>query len=263
MTDSVNELKKISIKTLESLILDGDLSQLSSSQRIEYYKCRCDQVGLDPSAKPFELIKLNGKVVLYATAACSQQLTAKHKLSHAIMDRCTTDGIYCVSCRVTGPDGRTTENIGAVPLDTLKGEARANAIMKGTTKAIRRSVLAHMGLGMLDETEVDTIPGAVKVSDSPKSVPIHAVIIDAEPSCTDLEWSDEDKKSSKELLMDACELMLENGVPSEVVKEKSCAAASKIGDVELTPSRWANRLSATTERVITKYKKEASNDDTE
>jgi hypothetical protein len=30
--------------------------------------------------------------------------------------------------------------------------------MKATTKAIRRTVLAHCGLGMLDETELDTIP---------------------------------------------------------------------------------------------------------
>ena len=40
----------------------------------------------------------------------------------------------------------------------LSGEKLANAIMKATTKAIRRTVLAHCGLGMLDETELETIP---------------------------------------------------------------------------------------------------------
>jgi hypothetical protein len=36
-------------------------------------------------------------------------------------------------------------------------------MMKASTKAIRRTVLSHVGLGMMDETEVDTIPGAHKM----------------------------------------------------------------------------------------------------
>jgi hypothetical protein len=41
----------------------------------------------------------------------------------------------------------------------LSGEALANALMKAETKAKRRATLSICGLGMLDETEVEDVPG--------------------------------------------------------------------------------------------------------
>jgi hypothetical protein len=143
-----------------SIVLRGDLSGLNEDQKKEYYLYRCKQVGLDPAAKPFDLLTLNGKQILYANASATQQLCALHKLSTQITHRERVDGIYLVSVRVTGSDGRVSENQGAVDVGNLVGERLANAILKATTKAIRRSVLAHCGLGMLDETEVETIPQA-------------------------------------------------------------------------------------------------------
>jgi hypothetical protein len=156
----MDELRTINPETMSMLVLTGDLSRLTNPQKADYYIYRCQQAGLDPAAKPFDYLTLNGKQVLYANAGCSQQLTAIHKLSHQVTNRELVDGIYCVFVRVTGSDGRSTENMGAVPVENLKGEAKANAMLKATTKAIRRSVLAHCGLGMLDESEVETIPGA-------------------------------------------------------------------------------------------------------
>ena len=52
---------------------------------------------------------------------------------------------------------------GAVCLGSLKGEALCNAYLKCETKAKRRLTLSICGLGMLDETEVDSIPNARKV----------------------------------------------------------------------------------------------------
>ena len=160
-----NELRTLNQDTISKLVLNGDMKGLTDAQKVEYYSYRCQQAGLDPAAKPFDLLNLNGKLILYANAACTQQLTSNRKLSHQITSRELVDGIYCVFCRVTGEDKRSTENMGAVPVDNLKGEAKANAYLKATTKAIRRAVLAHCGLGMMDETEVDeteveTIPGA-------------------------------------------------------------------------------------------------------
>jgi hypothetical protein len=96
--------------------------------------------------------------VLYANASCTQQLCAIHKLSTQVVHRERMDDIYIVSVRVTGADGRVSENQGAVAIGHLKADALANAVLKATTKAIRRAVLSHVGLGMLDETEVETIP---------------------------------------------------------------------------------------------------------
>lgn len=148
---------------IESLVINGDLSRLNAAQKVALYNYRCQQVGLDPSAKPFDLLNLNGKQVLYANAGCTQQLCAIHKLRTTITAREKVEDIYTVCARVESPDGRSSENMGAVPLAGLKGEALANAFLKATTKAIRRTVLAHVGLGMLDETEVATIPGATRL----------------------------------------------------------------------------------------------------
>jgi hypothetical protein len=148
---------------IAKLVTTGDLKGLSDNQRISYYNFRCRQVGLDPAAQPFSLLNLQGKMVLYANASCTQQLCALHKLSVAITSREKVEDIYVVCARVTGPDGRSTENTGAVSVGGLKGDALANALLKTVTKATRRTVLAHVGLGMLDETETETIPGAQKV----------------------------------------------------------------------------------------------------
>lgn len=149
---------------IASLVINGDLSRLTPQQKVALYSYRCQQVGLDPSAKPFDLLRLSGREVLYANAACTQQLCAVHKLTTTVVSRERVEDAYTVVVRVTGPDGRSTENMGAVPLSGLKGEAYANALMKCQTKAIRRAVLSHVGLGMLDETEVETIPGAQPVA---------------------------------------------------------------------------------------------------
>jgi hypothetical protein len=159
----------------ESIVLRGDLSGLNEQQKKNYYLFRCRQVGLDPAAKPFDLLKLNGKEILYANASATQQLCAIHKLSTQITHRERIDDIYVVSVRVTAADGRVSENQGAVSVGNARGDALANAILKATTKAIRRAVLAHCGLGMLDETEVETIPGATRAAPVVQTEEVQAI----------------------------------------------------------------------------------------
>ena len=159
----------------ESIVLRGDLSGLNEQQKKNYYLFRCRQVGLDPAAKPFDLLKLNGKEILYANAGATQQLCSIHKLSTQITHRERIDDIYVVSVRVTAADGRVSENQGAVSVGAARGDALANAILKATTKAIRRAVLAHCGLGMMDETEVETIPGAVRAAPAVETQEVQAI----------------------------------------------------------------------------------------
>jgi hypothetical protein len=81
-----------------------------------------------------------------------------------ITSREEVSGCYVVTARASFPDGRHDESIGAVPIENLKGEARANAVMKCETKAKRRVTLSLVGLSTLDESEVDSIPGAQPVT---------------------------------------------------------------------------------------------------
>jgi hypothetical protein len=123
-------------------------------------------MGLDPFTKPFDILRLNGKEVLYCTRSGTQQLNKLHKVSHTITSRDTNAdaGVYIVTSKASLPDGRCTESIGAVNIAGLKGEMYANAIMKAETKAKRRATLDLLGLGVLDESEAETIPNASTVA---------------------------------------------------------------------------------------------------
>jgi hypothetical protein len=122
-------------------------------------------MGLDPFTKPFDILRLNGKEVLYCTRSGTQQLNKLHKVSHLITSRDTNAeaGVYIVTSKASLPDGRCTESIGAVNIAGLKGEMYANAIMKAETKAKRRATLDLLGLGVLDESEAESIPNASTV----------------------------------------------------------------------------------------------------
>lgn len=148
------------------LILQGDLSKLSAGDKVRYYNGYCERMGLDPFTKPFDILRLNGKEVLYCTRSGTQQLNKLHKVSHLITSRDTNAeaGVYIVTSKASLPDGRCTESIGAVNIAGLKGEAYANAIMKAETKAKRRATLDLLGLGVLDESEAESIPNASTVA---------------------------------------------------------------------------------------------------
>lgn len=148
------------------LILQGDLSKLSANDKVRYYNGYCERMGLDPYTKPFDLLRLNGREVLYCTRSGTQQLNKLHKVSHLITSRDTNvdAGVYIVTSKASLPDGRCTESLGAVNIQGLKGEAYANAIMKAETKAKRRATLDLLGLGVLDESEAESIPNATTVA---------------------------------------------------------------------------------------------------
>jgi hypothetical protein len=76
-----------------------------------------------------------------------------------------------VKVRVSNPDGRFEDHIGAVGIDGLSGESLSNAVMKCATKASRRGTIAFCGLGMLDETEVSSIPDVVVNNPNPTTPP--------------------------------------------------------------------------------------------
>jgi hypothetical protein len=145
---------------LERALIGGDLAQLSAQEKIQYYNSVCQSLGLNPLTKPFAYLKLNGKEVLYALKDCTEQLRNIHAISLTIPARELMDDVYVVTARASRPDGRVDESTGAVTVGGIKGEAKANAMMKAETKAKRRVTLSICGLGMLDETEVETIPTA-------------------------------------------------------------------------------------------------------
>jgi hypothetical protein len=155
-------LEKSDSEVMERVIIAGDLSKVSPQDRTKYYMVVCKSVGLNPYTNPFNLITLNGKMVLYASRTATDQLRQIHKVSIRVTGRHKEGDVYTVIATATTPDGRTDESTGVVTLTGLRGDALANTYMKAETKAKRRVTLSIVGLGWLDESESDSIPGAKK-----------------------------------------------------------------------------------------------------
>ena len=170
--------------TVARVLLHGDLKQLTPSQKISYYRGVCESVGLNPLTQPFAYLVLNGKEILYALKAATDQLRKVHHVAITIAARELVEDVYIVTARATLPDSRTDESIGAVPLGGLKGESRANAMMKAETKAKRRVTLSIIGLGMLDETEVESLPMGALAPSQAAGVPSPAATHSARAAAT-------------------------------------------------------------------------------
>src|SRR4029077_18333058 len=143
---------------IESVITKGDLARLSPQERTQYFVKVCESVGLNPFTRPLEYLTLSGKMVLYARRDAADQLRKINGISVEVVSQKIDGDLFIAHVRASDKTGRKDEDFGAVSIVGLKGEARANAIMKGITKAKRRVTLSIAGLGFLDETEVDDIP---------------------------------------------------------------------------------------------------------
>lgn len=185
---SNKELQQREGQISAALIIDGDLSRLHPSDKVLYYRGYCERLGLDPFTKPFDLLRLQGREVLYLTRSGAQQLNKMHGVSHQIISRelMQEPGIFQVIARATLPDGRFTESMSAVSIANLKGEAYCNALMKAETKAKRRSTLDLLGLGILSEEEAVSLPGE-RVEIKPEVETVAAEVIAEDEPELDIE----------------------------------------------------------------------------
>jgi hypothetical protein len=159
--------------TLEQVVIVGDLAKLTPADRVMYYQETCRSLGLNPLTKPFQYIVLNGRLTLYATRTATDQLRAIKGISIDRIEQAEVAEIYTATVYGHDQSGRTDSDTGAVSITGLKGENRANAIMKAITKGKRRLTLSLAGLGWLDESEVGSIPSARPVDVDQETGEIH------------------------------------------------------------------------------------------
>ena len=148
---------------LEAVVMGGDLAKMNAGQRLDYYARVCQSVGLNPLTKPFQYIKFQGGLTLYAGRNCTDQLAKIHGISLDVDEGNVVNGAWVVRATASDATGRKADAMGAVFLGEKKGDALANELMKCETKAKRRAVLSFTGLSMLDATEVETIADATAV----------------------------------------------------------------------------------------------------
>ena len=138
------------------------IKQADPEQRVGYYKAVCTSLNLNPLTKPFSYITLNGKLTLYANKDAADQLRNLKNISIDKPEITFQEDWIIVT--VVGYDGtgRKDSDVGVVNKKDMRGDF-GNALMKAVTKAKRRLTLSICGLGMLDETEIETIPTAKPV----------------------------------------------------------------------------------------------------
>lgn len=157
---AVVQQKAPSSEAFYNLVVDGDLGKLTADQRVAYLKSVTESLGLNPMTRPFGLIRLDNKVTLYALKEASTQLAKRDCVTVTLGDYIYVKerNILMVKAEARTPDGRITDEVAAIAIgDKVMGDMAANAYMKLATKAKRRAVLAHCGLGILDESELETI----------------------------------------------------------------------------------------------------------
>ena len=181
-----NGLVPVSQDAIKAITLYADYSKISENDRVNVALSLCDRYGLDPATTPFNWLKNDktGVVALYANKSCAAQLASNRKLKCEIVSEgLVLESVYSVRYRVTEGD-RVTEDVGVSPITyfkkgegstpgswaRLEGGGLSDAIMKAHTKATRRTVLKHCGLGLPDEKEepLVVIDTSVTAKEEPK-----------------------------------------------------------------------------------------------
>ncbi len=145
------------IEVLERVITTGDLAALQPQERVALYARTCESLGLNALTRPFEYITLNSKLTLYVRKDATDQLRRIYRVSIDSLRRelDAEAGLLTFIADGHTPDGRRDQASGTVTIKGLSGEALANASMKAETKSKRRLTLSLVGLGFLDESEVE------------------------------------------------------------------------------------------------------------
>jgi hypothetical protein len=147
---------------IESIFAAGDISRVAPELQAKHYDQVCRSMGLNPATMPLVPIRLNGKLVLYPGRGATDQLAAIHRINREIVEGPEVRDILgskvgYAKCRATHPNGRTETAIATIPASDP-----AMLYMKLETKAKRRATLSILGLGMLDDAEVQDIPARDK-----------------------------------------------------------------------------------------------------
>jgi hypothetical protein len=114
--------------------------------------------------RPFQFISFDGKIVMYATKDCTEQLRNLHCISVIKTEKEVIEGVFVYTAYIRKANGQEDVGTGAVNIKGLSGKHLANAFKIAETQAKRRATLSICGLGWCDESEIPDVPNAVPVN---------------------------------------------------------------------------------------------------
>lgn len=166
MTDAIvkkEDYEKLTPKDYQKVLLEKDLSPLSVEKQTSFMLQNCEHLGINPIVRPFELIKFNGKHVLYLTASGCENIASNLAISFKILKKeiDKENGIASIEIEgvvpaMNGKPERRDVSTAYLPIGiaSLKdgsmkiftGLEFANTMMKLETKARRRLIIRLAGL---------------------------------------------------------------------------------------------------------------------
>lgn len=159
-----NEVSQTSYAIMEKVLAKGDLKELTPKERVELYSNICSSLNLNPLTRPFQYISFDGKLTLYASKDCTEQLRNLHSISIIKIEKEVIDGVFCYTAYARSARGQEDVGTGAVTIKGLSGKSLANAFKIAETQAKRRVTLSICGLGWTDESEIPDVPNAKPIN---------------------------------------------------------------------------------------------------
>src|SRR5215467_13587952 len=154
MSIATTDRDELAVLTERLLLGDGDLSKFSPDERLRFAQLMCERRGVDVRDGVVQLIRSQGRVVLYWNSLFTDSQRAVLGITIESLTWDIFDNICVARCEMRAADGRRDVDIGAVSVEGLKGVARENAIMKSLTKAKRRTTLSILGMGSSESEDL-------------------------------------------------------------------------------------------------------------
>lgn len=154
--------QEAALEARDHAIATNDLSKLTPRQRVGLVLALCRSLDLNVLSRPFEFLVLDGKVVLYPTKSCTEQLGRLHQISVKKVRQQNVGDLHVVEVEGRRPNGVTSFASKYVSLRDhrgapLSGQKLADAFAKAETGAKRRLVLSMVGLAGLPDDD-DAVP---------------------------------------------------------------------------------------------------------
>ena len=167
-------------KTLETFLTTGNMGLLKQDQQAFIIAKTCEQYGLQPIMRPFEILSFQGIQRLYFTKNGCDQIANVKKLTRKIVHESYDNDRDVMKVIAEVTDGERTEmgiaflSMSRFAIDAvskkperkrLEGDDYCNAMMKVYSKAMRRATLAFVGIPNYEDynDESVAIPAALTV----------------------------------------------------------------------------------------------------
>lgn len=242
-----NDGDTLTADIVQRLIEKNDVAELTTEQRNAYYRWRCERLGVDPAAMPFEYLELDGRMVLYPRAALADQLRELRGITCRIVSKGFEGDLYVVTVIAIDKDHREHENVGVVSVveparikewsgpkgnrtfrwidnpragQMLPPDMIANCMKRAVSQAMRRATFGLCGLGGESREDIADVPEHdLETAASWTKVKQSGLLTVSPAKVAGKVWIDDrdewpNDRSDVEATLVACEVMGTKGRPS-------------------------------------------------